>query len=412
MGSVLLMIFGLLIVGEARKTKNEKDSLQQTIQDLESSLQRTKDELNDVYRKLEAKPDSVLGQAMNSLGSCFTSPPEKTFKPFVSEMLKIMDVKDETSSKSQVSVSLSFSSTSKDLQTLRRFVLYDDVRFHEVQDIILGSLHKESGGHLDSLFGLDTILVGAGGKIHPNTVQLLMAGLMLCVVLLPLCLGARKRAVTLLLACICLVHVWLGEYWKAVAKKEATLAKLGPNMKNCRLEKQGYAHAVSDFFSGLFNGVEDPCEQYYRAAMVDPIFEVNMLHALVESVSQLMGVLGGAGHAVGNFINNFLAPLPMAWKVPGLVILIILAMVFSGYQIKTLVFSIGPSDKSSSKRKSLLNKTKKSLKKAEDCSTEEETETFDQKLNRKKRITSARERMEALPYPSSEADLFSTLNSK
>ena len=31
-----------------------------------------------------------------------------------------------------------------------------------------------------------------------------------------------------------------------------------------------------------------------------------MLHALVESVSQLMGVLGGAGHAVGNFINNFL----------------------------------------------------------------------------------------------------------
>ena len=34
--------------------------------------------------------------------------------------------------------------------------------------------------------------------------------------------------------CYCIVHTWLGEYWKAVAKKEAILAKHGPNMKNCR----------------------------------------------------------------------------------------------------------------------------------------------------------------------------------
>ena len=39
---------------------------------------------------------------------------------------------------------------------------------------------------------------------------------MVCVVLVPLCLGVKKRAVVLLLTCICLVHVWLGEYWKVI----------------------------------------------------------------------------------------------------------------------------------------------------------------------------------------------------
>ena len=41
-----------------------------------------------------------------------------------------------------------------------------------------------------------------------------------------------------------------------------------------RLEKRGYAGSVSAWLSGLFNGQEDPCEEYYRAAMVDPAFEV------------------------------------------------------------------------------------------------------------------------------------------
>ena len=87
------------------------------------------------------------------------------------------------------------------------------------------------------------------------------------------------------------MHTWLGEYWKAVAKKEAILAKHGPNIKNCRLENRGVADSITDFFSGLFNEKDDPCEEYYRAALVDPAFEVNLVHALVESVSQHLGVL-------------------------------------------------------------------------------------------------------------------------
>eukprot|EP00088_Acartia_fossae_P045817 TRINITY_DN4939_c0_g1_i8.p1 TRINITY_DN4939_c0_g1~~TRINITY_DN4939_c0_g1_i8.p1 ORF type:complete len:412 (-),score=58.36 TRINITY_DN4939_c0_g1_i8:802-2037(-) len=388
--------------GGAGKGGDERKALLNKIQIMENSMQRTKVQLEECYKKLENKPESVLGQAMNSLGTCFSSSPEKSFKPFVTEILKLLDIKEE--SKSEISRTLQFTANSQDIQTLRRFVMVEDVRFHEIQEILLSSLENR-GDTLGSAFNLDTILAGAGGKLHPNHALLLVGGLVLFVILLPLCLGTRKRVVFLMLTCLCIVHVWLGEYWKAVAKKEATLAKLGPNMKSCRLEKRGYAQAVSEFFTGLFNGVDDPCEEYYRAAMVDPIFEVNLLTAFVESISQLLGILGGLGKAVGNFFTNFLAPLPLAWKIPGLIILIVLAMILSGYQIRTLVFSIGPS-KERSKTKRLLSKSKKSIQKCtdDDDSTQEESDHETRKS--RKKLPSVRDRMAALPYPVTEKDIF------
>ena len=41
---------------------------------------------------------------------------------------------------------------------------------------------------------------------------------------------------------------------------------------------------------------------------------------MVESVSQLLSVLGGIGKAFGHFFTNFLAPLPLVWKIPALVV--------------------------------------------------------------------------------------------
>ena len=73
---------------------------------------------------------------------------------------------------------------------------------------------------------------------------------------------------------------------------------------------------------------------------------MNLVHALVESVSQLLGVLGGLGQALGHFVNNFLAPLPLIWKIPalvvGAVVLILGFLALSGYQLSTLFFTFGP----------------------------------------------------------------------
>ena len=55
--------------------------------------------------------------------------------------------------------------------------------------------------------------------------------------------------------------------------------------------------------------------------------------------------------------------------------------------------------------------SKKALEQGDDCSTEDE-DTADHKAARNNKIRTARERMEALPYPASETDLFSSIKSK
>ena len=58
-----------------------------------------------------------------------------------------------------------------------------------------------------------------------------------------------------------------------------------------------------------------------------------------------------------------------------------------------------------------MAQSKKALEQGDDCSTEDE-DTADHKAARNNKIRTARERMEALPYPASETDLFSTIKSK
>ena len=50
---------------------------------------------------------------MNTIGSCFASPPEKSFKPFVGEILKLLDVNDDSELSSGVSKNLYFSAQSR-----------------------------------------------------------------------------------------------------------------------------------------------------------------------------------------------------------------------------------------------------------------------------------------------------------
>ncbi|XP_023345441.1 uncharacterized protein LOC111714530 isoform X2 [Eurytemora carolleeae] len=342
------VIFLLLSCSVIRSQGEISDT--EMIRNLEIALEKTRMQLETCQSKLESSSKSFMGQAISglgSLGTCLANPPERPFKPFVSEMLRILEL--ETHSGVVPPRSLEFSTSAQELQTLRRFILHDDIKFAEVQ----------------------------------------------------------KRLILVVMFCYCIVHTWLGEYWKAVAKKEAILAKHGPNMKNCRLENRGMANSITDFFSGLFNGKDDPCEEYYRAALVDPAFEVNLVHALVESVSQLLGVLGGLGHALGHFVNNFLAPLPLIWKIPalvvGAVVLILGFLALSGYQLSTLFFTFGParpnpSVKGKAKPRLRASKSKSALQEPE---TESKAETQSLKFSK---ISETDAWRQPLPYPSEDSN--------
>jgi len=397
--SIVLLVCCTFSANGAGKKVGE---MEERLRSLENSLTRTKDELNSCYKQLDDKPASFVGQAWSSFGSCLTGSPDKSFKPFVGEVLRILDLHEDHSQILEHNRELAFTATIQDLQTLKRFILYDDVKFIEVQEILLGGLRRRE--RREGWLSLEALPLVGGNKVHPSIALFAIASLVCCVVLVPLLLGARKRLILFAVACYCIVHTWLGEYWKAVAKKESILAKHGPNMINCRLEKRGYVGSVSAWLSGLFNGQEDPCEEYYRAAMVDPAFEVNLVHALVESLSQLMGVLGGLGKAMGHFVTNFLAPLPLVFKVPALlvggVLLVLLVLILSGYQFSTLFFSIGPSKNSTKPAKKLLNKSKRALKSGvQETETDTDMSDVETRHRNQKKLKADSKKAAALPYP-------------
>jgi len=256
-------------------------------------------------------------------------------------------------------------------------------------------------------------LAGAGNKIHPTYAVLGIICLFSSVVIIPLVLGVRYKIVFLVLICYCVLHTWLAEYWKLVAKKEAILMKHEQSAKQCRLDKRGFAGSLTDFFSGLWNGVDDPCEEYYKAAMVDPALEVNLIHALVESSSQLMGVLGGLGKALGQFVTNLLAPLPLVWKGPvlviGTILTVVLFLLIFGCKFSTFFFSITPAQeierpkrlKSSSRTKKLT--TSGNSRSAVDCDLDESySSCSDDQRQLRQHDKAVKQRKQLLPYPSDD----------
>ena len=149
-----------------------------------------------------------------------------------------------------------------------------------------------------------------------------------------------------------MLQTWVHLYYKACARKQATLAKhANAATKSCLLEKQGWLAATKDFLGGLFNGVEDPCEAYYTAAMVDPAWEVGLLDAFVETFSVCLVAPGKVcGESLASFYTHLLQPLPVLWKMPIMVLatilLVVMLLLLCGYELSIpFLLSIRPAKK-------------------------------------------------------------------
>ena len=156
----------------------------------------------------------------------------------------------------------------------------------------------------------------------------------------------------MLVSALAVLQTWIHLYYKACARKQATLAKhANAAIKGCLLEKQGWLAATKDFLGGLFNGVEDPCEAYYTAAMVDPAWEVGLLDAFVETFSVCLVAPGKAcGQSLAGFYTHLLQPLPVIWKMPiivlATVLLVVMLLLLCGYELNVpFLLSIRPAAK-------------------------------------------------------------------
>jgi len=77
---------------------------------------------------------------------------------------------------------------------------------------------------------------------------------------------------------------------------------------------------------GLYSSV-DRCQEYHKAIMVDPVYEVNPLTALVDlSTKLLLHPLSSLGTEVGHMFAGLLSSVPLVWKVPVLLLFVLLLM--------------------------------------------------------------------------------------
>ena len=65
---------------------------------------------------------------------------------------------------------------------------------------------------------------------------------------------------------------WCHLYQLAVAKKQATLLRLGDVPQTCLVERQGWLSAVRDFVTG--GGQAAKCEAYYEASQHPSIMKI------------------------------------------------------------------------------------------------------------------------------------------
>ena len=169
-----------------------------------------------------------------------------------------------------------------------------------------------------------------------------------------------RIAVVVFVGSVC--WTWIHLYKLALARKQATLTKLGEVPQKCLVEKQGWFSALSDAIFGNFK--DKKCEAYYEALMVDPFWEVTPLKALTETLSNfILRPLEMFGSSVGVFFSEILSSdVPLLWKAPILiiaaVIILLIVLMACRYKIKSpMLFSIEPCSSSPvDKAKNVLKK--------------------------------------------------------
>jgi len=133
-------------------------------------------------------------------------------------------------------------------------------------------------------------------------------------------------------------------YKEAWATKHSKLIRNVEVPPECRPGEMTWYQTIRSSVSGVFSNV-DKCEEYHKAILVDPIYEVNPLTALVDLIIKLLlHPLSRLGEAVGKMFSGLLGNVPMIYQIPililfSLIILFVMILIF-GYKIR-LPFFLG-----------------------------------------------------------------------
>ena len=155
-------------------------------------------------------------------------------------------------------------------------------------------------------------------------------------------LYARLTTIYFLMVLISFVWQWIQLYQKVVSEKHYTMSSAP---KECIELKNDKVFTFSSIFFSYIKTVDKECKEYYRALMVNPVFEVNPLtagsHALSTALFAPISIfMDKLGEGFSSFYSHFSFTEKFIVSIVLSIILTILLIFSMGYSIH-LPFFLG-----------------------------------------------------------------------
>ncbi|XP_064626727.1 chloride channel CLIC-like protein 1 [Lineus longissimus] len=253
-----------------------------------------------------------------------------------------------------------------DIAVLKRYSSSSKGSIQDVSDV-LGDMVKHVSvldqEYQEPLFDLEQFIVNS----QQIVLILQMVGVVALVVIIfyleaHIHLSWTQQTKRLVIICF-LISVpwnWLHLYKKAAARKLTEVIKGIPD--ECRPSDTSWLSSMNSWYRTTFTFMENKCDKYHEALMVDPFWEVSPFQAIAVSLSAfIFEPAGHFGDAISKFFRGLLQHVPIQWAVPLFLAVIIIAVLILfmmfGYRIKIpFLAAIEPAERITSCREQELLK--------------------------------------------------------
>lgn len=121
---------------------------------------------------------------------------------------------------------------------------------------------------------------------------------------------------------------WMYLYKVEFAQRQADVAKMEKFDSKCS-EKVDWANSLTEWMTRLWSVQNDPCDDYYKALLVNPALMVPPTKALALTFTHFVTEpLKHVGQGIGEFIKELLKELPLLYHVPVLIVMALTALSF------------------------------------------------------------------------------------
>jgi hypothetical protein len=146
---------------------------------------------------------------------------------------------------------------------------------------------------------------------------------------------SRIITVYILIFFISFLWEWIQLYQIKSSEKHLTVSSAPIECDDLQRKQSTF----SSFIISYFIDMNIECKKYYRALMVDPIFEVNPLEAISSALANALfkpiGILGDQlGKGLSNFYNHFNFYTKIIITFPLTIVCVLITCLYMGYSIK------------------------------------------------------------------------------